>query len=606
MNEDFLSYYRSNLSQLRHMSAEFASQFPKIASKLNLSAIESQDPFVERLLEGAAFLAARVEKKFDDGYPEFLQQILMKVCPLATTPLPAASVVNFYNTEYAANADSVEEGMSFEVKVAKSSGATARFQPLWKSRLYPVYVTDCQYESSLVNVLPPAEIEHHNLKSALRLSMGDCDKISSSDVSSSDSIDLYLAESDSYASRLSESLINCLAAVYVEDSEGNIRKIEDKISFEYKIASTKNIFNDILGFMPGISTMQLYFAYPFLFHFLKAEGLLNYLARQEEKNVTLIFAFSKTVITNNTVGPETIKFSCVPVINLFKKRSSRNRISIKHDFLISPDRTDSLDYEIFKIDEVELYDSHNTLKNVALPFYSFKNSIISEEDAIFFSATRRDRQGGLYKPRTNYRKTDMFVSLSGAVYSSGIRDLQEFTAVTWCTNADLPLFILPSQKMVSLDGNVEVPFIAPITRPRPSLFMRGDTDGFSRLSMIVMNFSALLLQDSQTATVTVQNLVQTFYLGSIDEKKVLLAAITAVHSRQTVFRFVKHGYIYYEKGYEVDIVLDEKNLAGFGVFAFGSMIKRVIDDFTPLNLLVKFSLYGVKDGLIRTWKQTAE
>ncbi len=606
MNEDFLSYYRSNLTQLRHRSAEFAAQFPKIASKLNLSSVESQDPFVERLLEGAAFLAARVEKKFDDGYPEFLQQILMKVCPLATTPLPAASVVSFYNTEYAYSAEAIDFGFTFDVKIGKSLETTVRFSPFWSSHIYPLYVSDCQYESSLVNVLPTYEIEKYSLKSALSISIGGCDKIKSTDIGDADSIDLFTAGSDSFSSRLSENLINHLKVVYEVDEDGSVRRLSNKISFEYKINDANNIFNDILRSMPGISTMQLYFAYPFLFHFLKVNGLLDYISSCEKKNVRLIFGFSNIDSVVASIGQDSLKFGCVPVINLFKKRSSRNRISVKHDFLVSPDRTDSLDYEVFNIDEVELYDGHNTLRNRALPFYSFRNSIINEDDAIFFSSVRRDRMRGLYKARTNYKKTDMFVSLSGAIYSSGLKDLQEFTALTWCTNADLPLFILPSQKLSSLDGNVEIPFIIPITKPQASLFMHGNTDSFARLSMIIMNFSALLLQDSEAITATLQNLLQTFCLGSVDEKKVLIEAISSVQSRQTVFRFVKHGYIYYEKGFEVDIVLDEKNLAGFGVFSFGSMLKRVLDDFTPLNILVKVSLYGVKAGLIRSWNQNVE
>ena len=68
MAKEFLDYYSSNLSFLRKSSAEFASEFPKIASRLDISGLECLDPFVERLLEGTAFLSARVEKKLDDGY----------------------------------------------------------------------------------------------------------------------------------------------------------------------------------------------------------------------------------------------------------------------------------------------------------------------------------------------------------------------------------------------------------------------------------------------------------------------------------------------------------------------------------------------------------
>ena len=89
MKDGFLEYYRTNLEHLRELSAEFARQNPKIASRLDMSQHETRDPFVERLLEGAAFLSARVEQKFDDGYPLFLQSLLQKLCPLMAVPLPS-------------------------------------------------------------------------------------------------------------------------------------------------------------------------------------------------------------------------------------------------------------------------------------------------------------------------------------------------------------------------------------------------------------------------------------------------------------------------------------------------------------------------------------
>ena len=60
MDKAFLDYYRENLAHLRESSGEFAAEFPKIAARLELTAENCQDPFVERLLEGTAFLAARV------------------------------------------------------------------------------------------------------------------------------------------------------------------------------------------------------------------------------------------------------------------------------------------------------------------------------------------------------------------------------------------------------------------------------------------------------------------------------------------------------------------------------------------------------------------
>ena len=58
-NPRLLRYYSQELQHLREMGGEFAVQYPKIAGRLGLEGFECADPYVERLLEGFAFMAAR-------------------------------------------------------------------------------------------------------------------------------------------------------------------------------------------------------------------------------------------------------------------------------------------------------------------------------------------------------------------------------------------------------------------------------------------------------------------------------------------------------------------------------------------------------------------
>src|SRR5574344_2079650 len=93
MSKEFLDYYSDNLSFMRKLGAEFASEFPKIAARLDLNSLDCQDPFIERLLEGTAFLSARVEQKLEQGYPRLLEAILLSVCPTALAPIPSICAV---------------------------------------------------------------------------------------------------------------------------------------------------------------------------------------------------------------------------------------------------------------------------------------------------------------------------------------------------------------------------------------------------------------------------------------------------------------------------------------------------------------------------------
>ena len=76
MDPRLLRYYNQELRYLREMGGEFAREFPKIAARLGMDGLEVADPYVERLLEGCAFLAARVQLKQDAEFPRLSHRLL--------------------------------------------------------------------------------------------------------------------------------------------------------------------------------------------------------------------------------------------------------------------------------------------------------------------------------------------------------------------------------------------------------------------------------------------------------------------------------------------------------------------------------------------------
>src|ERR1035438_2397870 len=74
------------------MGGEFAREFPKIAGRLGMEGMEVADPYVERLIEGCAFLAARVQLKQDAEFPQLAQRLLEMICPNLTAPIPSMLV----------------------------------------------------------------------------------------------------------------------------------------------------------------------------------------------------------------------------------------------------------------------------------------------------------------------------------------------------------------------------------------------------------------------------------------------------------------------------------------------------------------------------------
>src|SRR6202030_3655626 len=95
MDPRLLRLYEAELAYVREVGGEFARQYPKVADRLGLGSLEVADPYVERLLEGFAFLAARVQLKLEAEFPTFTQHLLEIVYPHYLAPTPSMIVATF-------------------------------------------------------------------------------------------------------------------------------------------------------------------------------------------------------------------------------------------------------------------------------------------------------------------------------------------------------------------------------------------------------------------------------------------------------------------------------------------------------------------------------
>jgi type VI secretion system protein ImpG len=84
--------YQAELSYLRDAGRVFAEQHPALAGMLSE---RGADPDVERLLEGFAFLTARLRRRIDDAAPELGEALAEWLLPHLVRPQPAATMVEF-------------------------------------------------------------------------------------------------------------------------------------------------------------------------------------------------------------------------------------------------------------------------------------------------------------------------------------------------------------------------------------------------------------------------------------------------------------------------------------------------------------------------------
>src|SRR5262245_61161546 len=90
MDREFLDLYNRELQLLYEQARDFAEQFPGIAERLGDLVAERADPMIAGLLEGTAFLAARVQLKIKHEFPEFTNNLLEQLIPNYLAPTPSA------------------------------------------------------------------------------------------------------------------------------------------------------------------------------------------------------------------------------------------------------------------------------------------------------------------------------------------------------------------------------------------------------------------------------------------------------------------------------------------------------------------------------------
>ena len=167
-----LRLYSEELGHLREVGAEFAQAFPKIAGRLGMEGMEVADPYLERLLEGFAFLAARVQLRLDAEHPRLVAHLLESMYPGFLAPLPSMMVVRLdadASDPNLARGHTVPRGSAVVSRLPRGQETHCEFRTAHAVTLWPVTIASAAYASHLPD-LPGSRLpELGAMRGALRL-----------------------------------------------------------------------------------------------------------------------------------------------------------------------------------------------------------------------------------------------------------------------------------------------------------------------------------------------------------------------------------------------------------------------------------------------------
>src|SRR4051812_14974944 len=152
MDQEFLDLFNRELRVLREQAIEFAEEYPGIAERLGGLVGDRQDPMIAGLLEGAAFLAARVQLKLKHEFAEFTTNLVEQLVPNYLAPTPSAllaKIVPLYGDAALREGNRIAQGSYIDATYRERDRRVAcRYRLSASITLWPFDVVGAEYMAS--------------------------------------------------------------------------------------------------------------------------------------------------------------------------------------------------------------------------------------------------------------------------------------------------------------------------------------------------------------------------------------------------------------------------------------------------------------------------
>ena len=352
MSDVLLPYYDRELNALRRLAAEFAETHPKIAGRLRLAPETVDDPHVERLLEGVAFLAARVHHRLDDEFPELTDALLGVLYPHYLAPIPSAAIARFQTQPELTLPVRLEAGLAVETEPVQ--GETCRFRTAWPLTLWPVEIETVRL-SGLPLSAPPNPLASGAV-SVLRITL----RCSSAQASFAqlglDRLRFFIRGAGNVALPLYELLgAHVLSVACAEGPADPAAVLLPPSAIEpVGFAAEEALLPWPARSFAGFRLLTEYFALPEKFLFVDFTRLDGKTLLCESNRLDIFVYFDRALPElERTIGADTLATACTPIINLFPQRCEP--IQLTHtdiEYRLVPDARRPAAMEVWQVERV--------------------------------------------------------------------------------------------------------------------------------------------------------------------------------------------------------------------------------------------------------------
>lgn len=547
-------YYESELQYLREMGKEFSLLHPSTAGLL---AEKGSDPDVERLLEGVAFLTARIRERVDDAVPEVVHGLMQLLLPHYLRTIPPTSIIEYEpSIKSLRGVHTVSEGARVSSKSIK--GTSCEFRTTMPVDLLPVRVEDAVLDQTKGN-FPVIRLRMQTSEPGMPI------------LARKEGLRFLLHGEVGLCSTLYLWLMRHLKGVSVQ-SEG-----AEPISIGTDVIKPIGFRpqDDMLPWptlsQPGYRYLQEYFCNPAKFLYFDLERLDRAPLTSEQFEISL--EFERPPELNQRITAETFRLFTTPVINLFDVSAEPVKLDPKvHEHLLRASGTRHDHMEVYEVREVLGIRQGQSQRRTYEPFVGFAHTADSHEGSYY---TLRPTSSPLDDA------TDKYISIVTPLGDTPSRDEEVLSMELTCSNRLLPAELQLGEINTTPRGvSTPAPFknISPVTNAsRPKL---GSDLQWRLLSHLSLGRASLA--DPRVLR-TLLNLYNFQRESSPAQGRANELRVESIRNivNEPVTRLMGGAPV---RGVETRIEVEESKLGSQGdAFLFGCVLDEVFATHVPLN-----------------------
>jgi type VI secretion system protein ImpG len=292
--------------------------------------------------------------------------------------------------------------------------------------------------------------------------------------------------------------------------------------------------------------------------------------------------------------------ACTPAVNLFEQTAEPILLTQRRfEYPIVPDLRRPNAIEIFSVDEVVSVRPETQEPVLFEPFYSFRHRAAAARGQTFWMASRRS------SGRRDDEGTEMYLSLVDLEQRPVIPDLDSLTVRLTCTNRDVPArlpFGMDSGDF-EIEGAMPIQSIVAVRKPTPALRPPTGRSSLWRLiSHLSLNYLSLVSEGKEA----LQEILKLYNFTNSPYSMKQIEGIMTLRSGPGFARILSEHGISFARGTRVELLLDEDNFVGGGVYLFASVLEHFLGMYVTINSFSQLTVRTrQRKEVLRQWPPRA-